>query len=558
MTPIPETVSMRVGASTATAVVQARVRRLGRPPKLLLLPVGAAPRHWILLSTLLHTATVASVMWVPILFPVRPMIVDPAATDLVQKYDYHPLFLPALPKLAAAESPAKIEHRSAPSAPSVALALPRAEPEIFNPPKPDYAATQEIVSNLPDSTNSVQTIRRPDLVAPTKLAHPIRLPSMVILPAPIAPSRVTPYLEQPVLPNPEAPPILQVSQPRLRFPVLPASAPKPKPSSEVPAEPVAPEIAGASDHAVPVFGITTDPVVSAPKAAIVLDAVSVPPGPVPDVPDAELSGNFVVGSSPDASAGETASGAAGGNVAGAGASSASGNSPHTSAANGTGTRSAARGGSAGVATAGSPPSVGTGSGSGGGTGAATGNKGLPGISISGGVSGRSGRAVPTSPNSYGSYSLTVISGGSSGGASRDLGVFTRSEIVYTVYIPMTEAGGGPDWPMQYALNGSDPADNGSPNGLLTPPVVLKKVQATAPKTGLDANLGPVFVTGIIDENGKLQALRAIRAEDGRAQPAVNALGQWEFRPAQLDGKPVASKILIGVTVMPTEEVGKQD
>jgi hypothetical protein len=60
----------------------------------------------------------------------------------------------------------------------------------------------------------------------------------------------------------------------------------------------------------------------------------------------------------------------------------------------------------------------------------------------------------------------------------------------------------------------------------------------------------VLVAGVIDENGKLQALRAIRTSDVRAQSAVDALEQWEFRPAQLDGKPVASKILIGVDVSP--------
>jgi len=117
---------------------------------------------------------------------------------------------------------------------------------------------------------------------------------------------------------------------------------------------------------------------------------------------------------------------------------------------------------------------------------------------------------------------------------------------------MTDAGGGPDWPMEYALTSPAPAGN----GLLTPPVALKKVPATGPKTDPTANSGPVFVTGIIDENGKLQALRAIRALDGRAQSAVDALAQWEFLAAELDGKPVASKVLIGVSVLPAEEVGK--
>ncbi|OLD60968.1 MAG: hypothetical protein AUI53_07700 [Acidobacteria bacterium 13_1_40CM_2_60_7] len=119
---------------------------------------------------------------------------------------------------------------------------------------------------------------------------------------------------------------------------------------------------------------------------------------------------------------------------------------------------------------------------------------------------------------------------------------------------MTDAGGGPDWPIEYALMSSAPAGN----GLLTPPIALKKIQATGPKTDLTANSGPVFIIGIINEKGKLQALRAIRTLDVRAQSAINALAQWEFLPAQLEGKPVASKILIGVSVMPTEEGGKQD
>jgi len=181
---------------------------------------------------------------------------------------------------------------------------------------------------------------------------------------------------------------------------------------------------------------------------------------------------------------------------------------------------------------------------------------LPGISISGDMLGSSGPAAATSPIPHGSYALTIISGGSSGGASRDLGVFSRTDTVYTVYIPMTDAGGGPDWSMQYALISPAPAGNGLSNGLLTPPVVLKKVQATVPKTGLTANSGLVFVTGIIDENGKLAASRAIRALDGRARSALNALAQWQFLAAQLNGKQVACKVLIGVSVLPTEEVGK--
>jgi hypothetical protein len=93
--------------------------------------------------------------------------------------------------------------------------------------------------------------------------------------------------------------------------------------------------------------------------------------------------------------------------------------------------------------------------------------------------------------------------------------------------------------------------------LLAPPEPVKKVQATGRKADIAASSGPVFVAGIIDDNGKLQGLRAIRVLDARAECALKALAQWVFLPAQLDGKPVASRVLIGVTVLPTEEAAKR-
>jgi hypothetical protein len=147
-----------------------------------------------------------------------------------------------------------------------------------------------------------------------------------------------------------------------------------------------------------------------------------------------------------------------------------------------------------------------------------------------------------------SYGITIIAGGNSGGASRDIGVFDRSETVFSVSIPMADAGGGPDWPMQYAM-----LNHGHPGaGLLVPPFAQKKVAATMARVQLGEQSGPVFISGIIDETGKLQSLRTIRSQDARSQPAIHALQQWEFLPAQLDGRPVSSKVLIGVTVIAQE------
>jgi len=185
---------------------------------------------------------------------------------------------------------------------------------------------------------------------------------------------------------------------------------------------------------------------------------------------------------------------------------------------------------------------------------AAGAKSLPGISVSGGAARSKGGLVATVPAARGSYGLTIISGGNNGGASRDLGVFVRTDTVYTVYIPMNDAGGGRDWSMQYTLMTSEPALNAASHGLLTPPLVIKKVQARSPMADPPANGGAVFVTGIINENGKLQNVRAIRAADTRAPAAVNALADWEFEPARLNGNAVACKVLIGVYVIPESGV----
>jgi len=511
----------------------------------------------------------AVVFSVPMFVPTRLMNVRDNALDFDTQVEYQPLFLPTLPRLAETGASAKPrigsgqKPRSVPDALGAVVAV---EPPVLSRPKRDYAGAQTIVSSFPDSMKGVQTIRRPDLVSPPKLAYPLRLPSMVMLPVPATPAPMTPRQLQPVRPNPKKSRTVRADEPTLQLQPQTVETPK---LPLAPAEPaVPPKAVIASQASSPRFVAPARPEIPAPKAAVVINAVNVPPELRPVIPDAELTSRFVVGPSREATVVPTASETASGKLAAAGASNAGEKLPHPNQENGTGTRAVSApeakgraaaevGGSyAGAASTGSLSNIGARSGSGNGTVTPAGNKGLAGISISGGVPGRSGRVVAASPIARGSYALTIISGGTSGGASRDLGVFSRSDTVYTVYIPMTDAGGGPDWPMQYALMNPAQAHNGLPNGLLIPPVVLKKSQATAPKTEFTVNSGPVFVTGIIDENGKLQALRAMRALDGRTQSAVNALAQWEFLAAQLDGKPVASKVLIGVSVMPVEKVEK--
>jgi hypothetical protein len=562
-------ISIRSALLTEAAPAQSVPRVLVRPPKLALLPKGKPPGGSLLLSALVHAAGVFALLtWLPLLFPGRPLYI--ADADPLYVPDNEVLYMPILPHIENPGSHSDAASASKKMAPGKAKPETQASQSTSDRPIPNFPGPQVIVSDLPDWTNNIQTIRRPDLVAPPKQANPVRLQSMVMLPARARQATVAPQVDQPlqpVVPDPQELASFRAEEPRVKMPEL--SMGVPVQTAKVSAEAVAPKITSTSDRAVPVFSTTTP---SAPKAVVVINAVSLASEPAPVIPDVEVSGSFIVGplggigagnvgtaapGSGTTGAGNAASTGAGGMVAGAGGSTG-GSSSNPIAGNASGNGMATNGSQHGTTGSGSISIRGgqPGPGGAGGTPAGMGNGSIPGISISGSTATGSSAApaITAGGIAHRSYAITVISGGGSGGASRDLGVFSRSDTVYTVNIPMADAGGGPDWSIEYALLGSPAAGN----DLVTPPFALKKVGATGPKPDPNANPGPVFVIGIINEQGKLEGLRASRASDARAQAAVNALAQWEFLPALLDGKPVASKVLIGTTVMPAEAVTKQN
>jgi hypothetical protein len=519
-----------------------------------------------LASTGLHMMAMAALLWLPRLFPTVVVLPIQPVEPEVAKVEPEPLLLPALPRLENRGSGSR-ESAGRGNAPGSAPARPAAEAP---PPKPDFIAPQEIVSVVPNAVNRVQTIRRPDLVAPPKLKFPMRLQSMVVLPSGPAPVLTPPPPEPPK----EAPAPTQTAS--VDVPVLKPVVPDPVvvvtpqrasviPTQAAPTKTVSPNLRVASD-------VTANPL----KSIVVVNAVSVAPDPNAVVPNAELAGNFVVGPDPGTNTSETSRAASKGHAAeGGSASAASGGRAGMESGNGTGTGSghapgAGTGDHAGpIAGAGSGTGAANGSGSGnapgaggksgaggGGTGpgstpgpgsgsgapgAGAGSGPAMGISISGGIPGRNGATISKAVPPHHSYGMTIISGGNNGGASRDVGFFDRSETVYNVSIPM---GSGPEWTVQYAV--LDRAQAGA--GFLTPPFAEKKVAATMPKSELVTDSGLVFISGVIDEKGRLGSLRAIRPQDPKSQPAIRALVQWEFQPAQVEGKPVATKVLIGVGV----------
>jgi hypothetical protein len=535
--------------------------RFVRPPRFWLLPRPRKRARGMLASMLVHCATIGALTWLPVVFP-TPVVTDPTkASDLAQPLVIEPPVLRELPQLEDRGS------RGGAAGPEARPARVRRDAHRVsapaNPPPqvPDFTGPQRIESYVPNPVNRVQTIQRPDLVAPPKLKFPLKLQATVSLPPATAPLLEPPAPEKP---QPAPAPVAATTE----------EIPIPKATVEAPLVTLVPKRTSAiRSENTPVKTVAANPRLAGAtksdvlKSLVVVNAVNVVADTAP-VPDAELAGSFVVGPSSDAGASEKSFTPTG---RGKSTSSASLNT-------GDGSPSGATNGGTGTASSGAPPAPvaghgdrsgnssvpdshgngsglqiigrtgpgGGGSGTGAGNGASghgVGNGNSTGISISGGVSGRTSGTVASAPLQR-SYGMMVISGGNNGGASRDMGVFSRTETVYSVTIPMADAGGGPEWTMQYALLNS--AEAGT--GLLVPPFVEKKVGATMPKAQLVGEPGPVFVTGNIDESGKMRSLRGVRIQDARAQAAIRALEQWEFSPAQLDGKPVATKVLIGVTV----------
>ena len=205
--------------------------------------------------------------------------------------------------------------------------------------------------------------------------------------------------------------------------------------------------------------------------------------------------------------------------------------------------------------------TGTGSGTGTGEGSGPGSGPFPGISIVGGsgTSGVTSRARPggsrTSPGPHGTYGMTIVATAASGGGLRDYGIF-RNESVFTVYIDMTHSPDpAPSWTLQYALlrRGADPSTItlGSSVGMgdqLVAPFPIQKEEPQFPEEVVAKNLSRmVVVYAEISNEGKVQNARVIQSPNPLLnQPVIEALAKWTFRPAEMNGAPVAVKALFGV------------
>ncbi|HLE61000.1 MAG TPA: TonB family protein [Thermoanaerobaculaceae bacterium] len=86
-------------------------------------------------------------------------------------------------------------------------------------------------------------------------------------------------------------------------------------------------------------------------------------------------------------------------------------------------------------------------------------------------------------------------------------------------------------------------------GEVVPPELINKVQPVYPEIARKARVqGVVIVEAIIDKQGNVTEGRVLRGLPmGVSEAAVAAIGRWKYKPAILNGRPVAVYLTVTVT-----------
>jgi len=322
------------------------------------------------------------------------------------------------------------------------------------------------------------------------------------------------------------------------------------------------------------------------QTLIALSPTPAPPGPPPSIPAAEARARFGVSPAANAASAQTAPGSkqrgatTGPAAIGSQTNAAAGNKVDEiviGAGNGSGGTAPAGGGGVGAGLGtetgsgkggtgtdaghgtGNGTGLGTGSGATAGSGTGSGNGrgsgGFAGITIQGG-SGHYGTGIVASKIQGGtpappqtSYGMTISSLGNNGGGLADYGVFS-DERVYTVYLDMRQTleDPAPAWTLLYAPL-REPNDAAPIEGV-TPPFPSHKEMPKLSDELLQRYDGrQVVVYAVINTEGRFEQLIVKESPTVELNaPILHALRRWTFRPAQLAGKPVALKVLLGITL----------
>ncbi|HEV2423672.1 MAG TPA: hypothetical protein VGZ29_02470, partial [Terriglobia bacterium] len=457
-----------------------------------------------------------------------------------------------------------------------------------------FPGAQAIISNPPHPTNKVQTLLQPELPHPPELTKFVRLPNVVRLaensPAPqptsapdarksdpsIQPPVPQSALSTPAIPQLQARAPVVIEDPKLSLPV---AAPVSNPAMQATATPpVAPEpprpaqarvLPGSSGHEA--------------HTLIALSVTPAPPDPSPKAPAAEAHGQFAVVALPNLAVSQLGIGSAreaANPAAGAGANPKSRAHDATGAgtmapgmaarptAGGSGAvagpgpgaalsgagRNAAGSSGGGMTIRGAAYGSGSGAGnaSGAGKGAGPASGAFAGMTIQGGEwpdgmpAGIAPRP-PAKPPESGSYGLTIVSTGNSGSGLGDFGVFFN-EPVFTVYVNMTTPSDSAarSWTLVYAALHAGEAGDAK---IAAPFPAKKEAPRWPPDLAEHYRNQLVVIYLVIDESGKVRHAKSMESPSAQLiAPLVAALEDWEFRPATLNGRPIAVRALLGVPV----------
>jgi TonB family protein len=500
-------------------------RKIGRTAKpgrfrgtRLFLSDGSYPMRGICYSLVIHVALISVLVAAP-----NPTTqpTDLAGAELLQ-----------IEALLASGSASNIS--SADIAPQLEAALEKDAHQTS--PGARCCSPQTIISNLPNATNRVQTILQPDFADRPPLEKFVPLPDMLKF-APVSlgsarharASNVSPpqSLERDleamqfarVLPVPIVP---VLAAPRRAAPSTIEASSAPKDSQ--PAQERLSQRSGGDD----------------PHNVLALSVVSAPPSDVLPIPMGESRGQFVILAPPNPTAPDRESGDAA-------TSKASGGHKRMTAAH-----SESRTNRSEPAHAGKPDTAIPDASS---VGAAN---PFAGITIQGGEWDRDSRAMQPSArdarpdeSEISSYPLIITSTGNSGGGLRDFGVF-YNQMAYTIYFTVERFKRPyvPPFVLQFAVNQPCCA----PSNVVTPPHPENEVLPSWPEGAMAPFTGEmVVVYGVISEDGKIRDARVLESPSADLNGALlDALAQWTFRPAAINGQPAAAKALLGVPVVPYE------
>jgi hypothetical protein len=448
-----------------------------------------------------------------------------------------------------------------------------------------YPGPQPMLSNPPHATLGIETILRPALNNLPLLHRYLPVPNLVQEPPAVAleaPRSIIKVQPQRTVSRPAEDPLLA---PALTLPTAELSTTPVVTTSEAAMPPVLPA------PPLPRHADMPDPPVQRrdEQGLLALNAISPPPDLPKKIPMVEVRSLFAVTPGDVTVIADPAVGAKGGGLP----SMAAGSGTRADSASGdaladipTGGGMLNRDGGSGYG-AGGPygngigrglnseddgPGMGRGAGSGAGTGATTGTTlgsgngagsashtgSFPGITIRGGrygngISEASRPRITARPQT--SYAMTITSTASSGGGLPDVGVF-HDEKVYTVYLDMraNEEDPAPSWTLQYAilqLDKSGAVVSGTSRRMVrtvTPPyAMLKEIPQLSPDLAAKCTGKLIIASAIMNAMGKLEQVSMKQVPDNQLTgPILAALNHWSFQPAQIDGNPVALKVLFGI------------